>query len=272
MTDIGRQQSASAKGNATLSWHREAAFSIRSLFRRRMQLPVLDQGVFVFGAAPNYSLPVDFMRTAIVVTVNGSQVTLERHGIAKPDITFMRTNLVRNWPTSVLKRDLLRDRQTGLLMLFGTKTDPDGEQHLKILGEANYKYDELIVVNRVDDVSMTNRLLKERFPWWLTRYNESMGLTAVLTCLSMRAKIVVVSGISLRSDGFSFSDMASERAHKQQDRIVLNKLVERELPVSTTDEELAVDTGLELFHDSKGIFHSTSALDTSGGSSHSYLK
>jgi len=218
--------------------------SVRALFRKQPKLPALSGTAFVFGAAPEPFVPRELLDTAWIVTANASQVYLERFGIDKPAVTFMRSNMGLGAPTDAVKQDALRDRSTGLLLLFASRHDPDCVEQLEILDRVNYRYDNLRVMDRLECCMIHNRLLDAKVPFLIKRFRPSMGMRAILFSLDMGADQVAVSGISLRVGGWSISDMSYDMQHVQGDVECFERIRRLRLPVLAVEEQLAADTGL----------------------------
>jgi hypothetical protein len=214
-----------------------------AIFQNELSLPVLRSEAFVFGAAPNPSVPHELLRTATIVTANASQLTLEVYGVSKPHITFMRTNMSNGRDVDIMKLDALRGRRTGLLVLMAGQ-DPECREQLALLSEVNYRFDDLLIASTVQASMVHNRVLCSRTRPLLKRFRPSMGLQAVVFCLGMGASSVAMAGVSFRSDGCSFSPLTYKRKHVDGDREILTRIRQRDLAVYAVEEALAADTGL----------------------------
>ncbi len=215
-----------------------------ALFANELKLPPLSGDALVFGAAPDPVVPKDLLHSATIVTANASQLTLEAYGVMKPHITFMRTNMSNGRDVDVMKLEALRGRKTGLLVL----TPPDSsecEGQLALLAQVNYRFDNLLITTPVERSILQNRVLGTGKRFLVKRYRPSMGLQAVMFCLGMGADSIAISGISLRSDGCSFSALQYKRKHVDGDRVVLARIRKCGLPVFAVEEQFADDTGLQ---------------------------
>lgn len=221
--------------------------SLRSLLRKPAKLPRISGDAFVFGGAPDPVVPAEILEYSTIVTANASQLTLERFGVVSPDITFMRPCLGDTRATSEMKRKALRGRRTGQLIVTARKGDPDCHQLQSVLQENQYEYEDLLILDRAEALAIWNSVTKTKALFLLQNLYPSMGLRAILTCLAMGAGNVVVSGISLRKDGCSFSDLDYQRLHISHDMDIFRIIQKLRLPVFVTDHELAEDTGLEVW-------------------------
>jgi len=218
--------------------------SFRVQFRPFPSLPVLRGDVFVFGGAPDPVVPPALLDSMTIVTANASQVYLESFGVAKPDVTLMRPDMNDGKNTSAMKLKILEGRETGLLVMSSTKSDPDCLAQRALLDGIGYRYDELLIIDRLDNMRIRSRLLDPRFPFLLWEYQPSLGVQAVIMSLAMGADRVAISGVSFRSSGCSYSDLDYERIHVDADLTVLGRITRLDLPVFAVDEALAADTGL----------------------------
>jgi hypothetical protein len=199
---------------------------------------------FVFGGAPDPVVPQDLLNDATIITANASQVYLEGLGVAKPDITLMRADMDDGKNTSAMKLKKLEGRETKLLIMHGAKSDPDCLVQRKLLEEVGYRYDALVLVDRLDNMILRSRLLDPKMPYLLWEYQPSLGVQAILIALTMGAKDVAVTGISFRSSGCSYSSLDYERIHVKDDLSAIGRMNKYKLPVYAVEEALAEDTGL----------------------------
>ena len=218
--------------------------SVRGLFRQSPHFPPLKGTAFVFGGAPDPVVPKLLLDTATIITANASQVYLEQFGVTKPDITLMRSNMDDGKNTSGMKLAKLEGRETGLLIMFGPKSDPECLTQRKLLEDVGYRHDELLTIDRLDNMILRSRLLDPKAPSLLWEYQPSLGLQAVLMALTMGSTDVAVSGVSFRSGGCSYSDMKYDRIHVKDDLSVIRRINKFQLPVFAVEEHLAEDTGL----------------------------
>ena len=221
--------------------------SVEALFRKPPELPSIEGDAFVFGSAPNPVVPEKLLSRATVVTANASQLYLERFGFEKPDITFMRSTMHWGESTDHLKQEQLRGRSTGLLVLPSKKTDPNCTGQLEMLDRIGYRFDDLKIVDRADCYWINNRVLNPKSRYLMEHFAPSMGLRATIFCRFMGARNVYISGISLRRDGYSFSNIDHKRLHVDDDLKVFRRINSLELPVWATDQELAEDSDLECW-------------------------
>ena len=124
--------------------------SLRALVRGAPRLPDLRGDAFVFGAAPDPAVPMDFLDQAAIITANASQIWLERLGIEKPRMTLMRANMSGSTPQDKIKVDALRGRRTGLLVLHASSRDARCLAQLEVLRQIGYRYDDLLILDRTD--------------------------------------------------------------------------------------------------------------------------
>jgi uncharacterized Rossmann fold enzyme len=218
----------------------DAAFQPRPVFDR------VEGDAFVFGAAPNPIIPEGVLETATIFTANASQVYLEQLGVDIPHITCMRTNMGKGDELDVIKSEALRDRQTRLLVLHASDSDPECEGQLAVLDRVNYRFERLLILSRTQYLKCYTGLLEPNFRLLSRNYSPSMGLRCVLLALAMGARRVIVSGVSFRTSGASIVPVDYARIHVKGDKHVLRKINRRGLEVYAADTALAEDSGLRL--------------------------
>ncbi len=221
--------------------------SIEAMRRSGPKLPTLNGTAFVFGAAPDPVVPEALLENASIVTTNASQLYLEQFGVAKPAVTFMRSNMNDGKNTSAMKLKKLEGRETGVLILVGTKEDPACLIQRELLADTGYRHDSLVIIERLDRLKIHTKVLHPATPFYIRHYRPSMGLQAILVCLAMGAEKVAVSGISFRTSGCSFSELDYARVHVEDDLTVLRRITRIDLPVFAVDEALATDSGLQVW-------------------------
>lgn len=222
--------------------------SVRALFHPYPALPELTGSAFVFGGAPDPVVPETLLETATVISVNASQVYLERFGVTKPHITLMRSDMDDGKNTSAMKLKKLEGRGTGLLVMFGTNRDPECRVQRGLLEKAGYRYDDLLILDHLSNMKIRSGLLDPKAPFLLWKYEPSLGVQAILMALAMGASDVAVTGVSFRTSGCSYSKLDYERIHVAHDLTVLRRINKAWLPVFAVDEALAEDTALKRWH------------------------
>jgi hypothetical protein len=232
-------------------------YSIRTswgaLFQVEPKLPRISGDAFVFGAAPDPVVPEHLLRNATIVTANASQLSLEAHGVTNPHITFMRSNMSQGRDVDIMKLEALRGRKTGLLVLMAGRQDPECTNQLALLSSVDYRFDDLLIATAAQASMIHNRVLDARTGFLVKKFRPSMGLQAVIFCLGMGATSVAIAGVSFRTDGCSFSALSYKRKHVDGDRMILDRIRRRGLPVRAVEEQLAADANLPRWSSSVAV-------------------
>src|SRR5690606_31351277 len=75
----------------------------------------------------------------------------------------------------------------------------------------------------------------------------SNGVVLALLSLHLGADEVLMSGLSLSTHGHAYSDKGYSRGHIDADRLALNEMGRRGLPVRALDPVFAEESGLPLY-------------------------
>ena len=76
-----------------------------------------------------------------------------------------------------------------------------------------------------------------------------MGMDAIMSARYLGAEKIVFSGLSFRSNGYSYNDTNLHRKHVDYDRKVIDYCVKNQLEIYTCDPDFAADTGVALFNE-----------------------
>ncbi len=219
----------------------------RILRPRAPSHPVAFAGpVVVVGSAPVSTVPVGFSNHFHVITVNGSQIILDKWGIDVPDATFMQFNQVEGQTTNAIHvRKVLNGRRTGLLYVVRW---PKGFDALrKGLAAFNYSYDNVKMVNRLKRMAMYEAVMGGLNVEIDDEMKFSNGITAVFYAIISGAKAVIISGINPDSSGHVYNDANLKRLHAGTDKQILQALIDRGYPIYTADLDVAKTSGVPLW-------------------------
>ena len=232
---------------------------LRLLFTNRSpETPRFDGPAFVFGSAPDPVVPAPVLEGCRVVTANASQVSLERFGVKKPFVTFMRANMGHDRGVDRNTLETLSGRGTENLVIIGDNAARKSKRQVELLAEIDYRYDRLWVIDRDQRDVLLNDVLQEAHPLLARRYYTSMGLNAAMLSLRMGASAVYIAGISFQKAGYSYNAQNFARAHVDGDREFIHAAARKHGCVYGTDEEFAEDAGLKLWN-ADGAFAGASA-------------
>jgi len=196
---------------------------------------------FVFGSAPNCTIPVS-INGFRVLTVNGSQFNLKE---IVPDLTLFNTSLIKSsFLANVEARKVLEGLKTKNLIVVAGKTSWRKRVHvLYRLFRLKYKPEQLHLLGSDDRECVLRDLLGLDM--------KGSGLPsngiflAVLACY-LGAHEVFLSGFSFSQGGHSYNNLNLGRGHVDADRVVLDRVLELDLPIFAIDHDFARDSGLKL--------------------------
>lgn len=213
----------------------------------RLAVPRIAGPAFVLGSAPEPQLPRAYSPAWSLVTVNASQVVGEKMGLPPPALTLIRPGiLVGNLDSDRYKRQLLAGKRTRVLVV------PSHRQRGASLERGcdtfDYRFDSLVVLNDWQIAKIENRMcaiyLSALGGW---ENSCSTGVQAIMMACFLGANPVVVSGVSLSAAGHAYDDRNAPRYHVSGDARVLEAARARALPIFTTDQSFASETGLPVW-------------------------
>jgi hypothetical protein len=202
--------------------------------------------VFVLGSAPDSFPPPAGTGTWSIITVNGSQVVLQRLGLpAEPVMTLMNRSVLKSSIRSgVAARQVLRGLATGHLVVMSHEVNP--KQRLLIvlrLWWIRYRYRSLTLLDMRSREDIMQEMLGEAFD---ASKPPSNGLFLALLALRLGASRVLMSGFSLSRAGHAYNDLQLPRRHLDGDAAALRHIVASEWPIYTNDQRFSRESGLPL--------------------------
>lgn len=207
---------------------------------------VANRPCLVVGSAPDPTFPQD-PGGASILCVNCAGFSAAQHGLAPPDITFLRTKKLVS-SRKLLDREALRGLSTRHLVLVRSADEGGGpESYTGTLARLDYRYETIAVISTRERVAFIAEVIGQRFG--LGGRDEtkiSSGLSAVCLAFALGASQVVLCGISLESEGLSYVDHPCPRHHKKPDAEGIACMLGKGLPLRTCEPGLASTTGLPL--------------------------
>jgi len=181
-----------------------------------------------------------------VLTVNASQVTAQKWGLAIPDMTFMQFSPIMSADLHGQEfRRVLHGKRTKSLyaMLWN-----DGELALqKSLDSFSYGFDDLHIISRYERMALLDKICGIKTTEVDARRKCSNGINAVLFALYHGAPAVIISGINPSSAGHSYSVSGLPRLHVETDRKIIKLILSRGLPLFTSDMQVSKENDIPLW-------------------------
>ena len=199
------------------------------------------ESAFVLGSAPKFIIP-NSIQDLRLLTVNGSQFKL---GERVPDLTLFNTSLVKSsFLANIEARKVLRGLKTKNLIVLTGNSGWRKKLHVSYcLFRLRYKARRLHLMNsHVREAVLKDFLgLEMKSP-----YLPSNGVFLAMLACYLGASSVLMGGFSFSQSGHSYNKLNLERGHVDADRIVLNRVLELELPIFAIDSDFAQDSGLNF--------------------------
>ena len=202
--------------------------------------------VFALGSAPDSLPPPAGSGAWSVVTVNGSQVVLERLGLAAlPVLTLMNRSVLKSSiRTGIAARAVLRGLSTRHLVVVSHKV---GRKHRLLtalrLAWLRYRYRSLTLLSIEQREQIMASMLGEAYD---RNRPPSNGVFLALLALHLGASRILMSGFSLSRAGHAYNTLNMRRGHVDGDTAALRRFVELDFPIFTNDERFSRESGLPL--------------------------
>lgn len=205
--------------------------------------PSLAGAVLVLGSGPNARPPSDY-QNRILLTVNASQIIARRWGQKVPYITLLGSSVLNNDPANIEAKEMMKRGHTeNLIVIKGNLEEEKARLRLRKLG---YTYQSIQFLTKDDRAQILSDLLGIPIT---EKTKPSNGVFLALLAVHLGARQVLMTGFSLSQNGHAYNNKGRPRAHAPEDRIVLARAMEINLPIFTNDPNFAQESGLHLFND-----------------------
>jgi hypothetical protein len=209
-----------------------------SLIKPRLKnMPALSGPALVLASGPGAAVPSDFNERWTLATVNGSQAVAARLGLGSPDVTLMGTSILRNKDA----QEVLRGKRTGTLICVRDKKHRDPARIR--LAFLKYSYSGFFFLTRQERLRLLSEMVGESVA---SPARPSNGVILALLALHLGCEKVIMTGFSLTKDGHAYNNKGCVRGHKEQDRHILGKVVQRKLPIFTNQPDFSAESGIPL--------------------------
>jgi len=204
------------------------------------RLPKLSGPAFVLGSAPGAQPPPAGLDWTFA-TVNGSQAILEGWGHS-PDLTLFGRTFIAGSPANAETRRVIRGHGTKTLICVGARREY--RYYSKAIEAIGYRPERVAL--------MTSDYRKDMIRSWIEMDVReigrlSNGVVLALLSLHLGADEILMSGLSLSTHGHAYSNKGYSRGHIDADRLALNEMGRRGLPVRALDPVFAEESGLPLY-------------------------
>lgn len=222
------------------------AFNGKGLEAQLRSLPKVTGPAIVAGSAPNPTKPAGVDASWFRVSINASQAVLESFGLPDPDLTIFQPKIKWEDNARLSYWNYLCSKGTGhLIFCVNRKNDGRIEDFLK---SKNYNAGAITYMKDLQKnaivKSVTGHCAMTPF-----RGDKSVsnGMFGAILALKLGANLVVMSGFSWQKGWFHDKAAQTSRNHQLTDWLACRQIVERRLPVFTTEPEFASRSGLGLW-------------------------
>ncbi|MCK5932700.1 MAG: hypothetical protein KAG89_11070 [Fulvimarina manganoxydans] len=199
------------------------------------ELGILDRPWLILGSAPSPTLPAGVLADHARVDINNSGRTAEEMGLGRADLTFRAK--AKPWSEHP-------NLDTHGLLWIHTKPRWYAKLKLRYRPHRHIESLEVLTPKVRERIVMAETALPVSEIGDLGKVTN--GIAAACFGLACGVPSIVLAGISLTSGGHSYNQNNRARMQITEDRAVLKALAKRN-DISTTEAELAEETGLTLF-------------------------
>jgi len=204
----------------------------------------------VMASAPSATVPEGYGDGWALFCMNGSQAVGARFGLPRPDVALLRGRLFEGKQVDREAVAVLQDGHARLVLVQNLDAPLSGiEAHL---ADLNYRYDRIRKLEDVERKAVIYAAYANPLSYLLYRRSISAGVVSAMMALAIGRAPVVLTGVSLTTGGHFYSSSNLPRSHIDQDRKALQIMARRNLPLFTTDIQLAELTGLRVWGKAQG--------------------
>ena len=198
---------------------------------------LLDRPWFVLGSAPNPTVPEAIASRAAIVCINNAGVTGKRMGLPPAGLTFRNTNKEWNSVAGCTLPLVLWMSNKNPLQVYWTK---------RVVAKATVVGEIRTMRTRVRRAIFTELLGSDLLEVG-RKHKPSTGIFAVLYGLFVGVPELILGGVSMEGDGYSYGTLPGIQHHRDEDRFAMQLLARRYPQVRTTEAAVAEQTGLPLY-------------------------
>jgi hypothetical protein len=190
---------------------------------------------FVLGSAPNPTIPHAITDRSALICINNVGITTSRLGLRPADLTFRNKN--KEWKT-------LSGVKVPLVLWVCDRT-PLQIRWKRFLISRHSELGEIRVMPRNDRRHVYEQMLKRDGSEEIGK--PSTGVFAVLYALFVGVPEIVLGGMSMDKQGYSYDSPRARMLHGAEDRFALERIAQRYPTVRTTEPVIAEGAGVPLY-------------------------
>lgn len=197
---------------------------------------LLERPWFILASGPDPTIPRDIADRALLVCINNAPATAARIGLGSPSLTFRNSN--KEWKSVAgcrLPLVLWMSNKIGMEVLW-TK-----------LFEARGIAGEIRAMHKDVREEVTRQYLGSRLDGVGAMHKPSTGIFSVIYGLFVGAPEIILGGVTLSQDGYSYGTLPGIQKHRDEDYVAMQIIAERFPLVRTTEAEVAKGTGIPFY-------------------------
>jgi hypothetical protein len=191
----------------------------------------------VLASAPNPRIPADITDRAALICINNVGIAAAGMGLPPASLTFRNKN--KEWKT-------LAGCKIPLVLWVCDRT-PLQMWWKKFLIGRRSELGEVRVMARDDRRYVYEHMLRDDAANGAEIGKPSTGIFAVLYGLFVGVPEIILAGMSLDKEGYSYNSPRARMLHGAEDRYALGQVAKHYPAVSTTEPVIAAETGIPLY-------------------------
>jgi hypothetical protein len=219
----------------------------RGAYKRALSTLPRPQGpTLVVGSAPNPTRPAGLDDSWFRISVNASQLVSDDFGLPPPNLTVFRDGIgVMGLHSEKVWKSLKGRSGEHVLAIMGSNEDHGLVQPM--MREHDYEAGGVTELSRHVRGAVVLEMTGRDLVSLSSHMGVSNGLFAALLAVKLGGNPVVMSGFSFQGGWYFAPEFASKREHVSGDSIACQAIVERNLPVYTSDPKFSEDSGIRLW-------------------------
>jgi hypothetical protein len=205
----------------------------KKLVSAKVEIPPIIKPCYLLASAPDPVGPPAPLEDFTHVCVNASQVTAAHFGIHKPHITVMSDQMLGDLPVNLEAKNLMEGRETSTLIVTFKNYSKD---HIEeTLAKINYRYERVVFLSHIQRSKITETVTGYDLMSGKGSNKLSTGMFSVFLLRYLFSGQIIIDGVSITSDGHSYSTSIFERKHKLLDAASIKLVDDKMLFLSNTE-------------------------------------
>jgi hypothetical protein len=195
---------------------------------------LLERPWFILASAPDPTIPAGITDSAALICINNAVATAARVGLRPADLTFRAGH--KEWQSAA---------GCTLPLVLWLSDDFFRFYRRTLFSRAKVKEFRMMRLDARQQV--TTHMLESDLADVGRKHKPSTGIFAVLYALFTGVPQIVLGGVSVDKDGYSYGSLPGIQVHRDEDLFAMQLIAERYPAVTTSEREVSEKTGLLLF-------------------------